>query len=91
VQDTEYDPEKLIGQPVSLALQQLPFHTQSVTEKQDGITQWSTGSQLLSGKLNWRSVDYLAHSQPRESIMPALQAASAPAALERYEYQGQYN
>jgi type VI secretion system secreted protein VgrG len=72
VQDTEYDPEKLIGQPVSLALQQLPFHTQSVTQKQDGITQWSTGSQLLSGKLNWRSVDYLAHSQPRESVMPAL-------------------
>uniref|UniRef100_UPI001F1A8C7F type VI secretion system Vgr family protein n=1 Tax=Pseudomonas fulva TaxID=47880 RepID=UPI001F1A8C7F len=68
-----------------------PFHTQSVTQKQDGITQWSTGSQLLSGKLNWRSVDYLAHSQPRESVMPALQAASAPAALERYEYQGQYN
>ncbi|BDM22735.1 type VI secretion system tip protein VgrG [Pseudomonas sp. LRP2-20] len=75
----------------ALAPQQLPFHTQSVTQKQDGITQWSTGSQLLSGKLNWRSVDYLAHSQPRESVMPALQAASAPAALERYEYQGQYN
>ena len=75
----------------ALAPQSLPFHTQSVTEKQDGITQWSTGSQLLSGKLNWRSVDYLAHSQPRESVMPALQAASAPAALERYEYQGQYN
>ncbi|HEK1693305.1 TPA: phage late control D family protein, partial [Pseudomonas putida] len=74
----------------ALAPQSVPFHTQSVTEKHDGITQWSTGSQLLSGKLNWRSVDYLAHSQPRESVMPALEAASAPAALERYEYQGQY-
>ncbi|MFJ4114784.1 contractile injection system protein, VgrG/Pvc8 family [Pseudomonas sp. NPDC089758] len=75
----------------ALAPQSVPFHTQSVTEKQDGITQRSTGSQLLSGKLNWRSVDYLSHSQPRESVMPALEAASAPAALERYEYQGQYN
>ncbi|MDC6581876.1 contractile injection system protein, VgrG/Pvc8 family, partial [Pseudomonas syringae] len=26
----------------------------------------------------------------RETVMPALQAASAPQALERYEYQGQY-
>ncbi|PBP52274.1 hypothetical protein CCL19_28575, partial [Pseudomonas syringae] len=66
------------------------FHTQNATEKQDGITQWSSGSQLLSGKLHWRSVDYLAHGQPRETVMPALQAASAPQALERYEYQGQY-
>nr|WP_241803092.1 contractile injection system protein, VgrG/Pvc8 family [Pseudomonas putida] len=58
----------------ALAPQSVPFHTQSVTEKQDGITQWSTGSQLLSGKLNWRSVDYRSHSQPRESVMLALEA-----------------
>ncbi|MBL3876062.1 type VI secretion system tip protein VgrG, partial [Pseudomonas syringae pv. theae] len=74
----------------ALAPQSIRFHTQNVTEKQDGITQWSSGSQLLSGKLHWRSVDYLAHGQPRETVMPALQAASAPQALERYEYQGQY-
>ncbi|WP_241094908.1 type VI secretion system Vgr family protein [Pseudomonas viridiflava] len=74
----------------ALAPQSVRFHTQSATEKQDGITQWSSGSQLLSGKLHWRSVDYLAHNQPRETVMPALQAASAPQALERYEYQGQY-
>ncbi|RMT72731.1 Rhs element Vgr protein [Pseudomonas syringae pv. theae] len=74
----------------ALAPQSIRFHTQNVTEKQDGITQWSSGSQLLSGKLHWRSVDYLAHGQPRETVMPSLQAASAPQALERYEYQGQY-
>ncbi|WP_440063347.1 type VI secretion system Vgr family protein [Pseudomonas syringae] len=74
----------------ALAPQSIRFHTQNATEKQDGITQWSSGSQLLSGKLHWRSVDYLAHGQPRETVMPALQAASAPQALERYEYQGQY-
>ncbi|EPN38186.1 Rhs element Vgr protein, partial [Pseudomonas syringae] len=68
------------------APQSIRFHTQNVTEKQDGITQWSSGSQLLSGKLHWRSVDYLAHGQPRETVMPSLQAASAPQALERYEY-----
>ncbi|EPN64988.1 Rhs element Vgr protein, partial [Pseudomonas syringae pv. actinidiae ICMP 19101] len=45
----------------ALAPQSIRFHTQNVTEKQDGITQWSSGSQLLSGKLHWRSVDYLAH------------------------------
>ncbi|EPM42966.1 contractile injection system protein, VgrG/Pvc8 family, partial [Pseudomonas syringae] len=70
----------------ALAPQSIRFHTQNVTEKQDGITQWSSGSQLLSGKLHWRSVDYLAHGQPRETVMPSLQAASAPQALERYEY-----
>ena len=62
-------PEPGLDTLPALAPQSLPFHTQSVPQKQDGITQWSSGSQLLSGKLNWRSVDYLAHSQPRESVM----------------------
>lgn len=75
----------------ALAPQSVRFHTQSATEKQDGITQWSVGAQVLSGQLHWRSNNYRRHELPRESVMYALKAASAPEALEQYHYRGQYD
>ena len=75
----------------ALAPQSVRFHTQAVTEKRDDVTQWSVGSQLLNGTLNWRSNNYVSHTQTRESVMPALKAASAPQVLEQYQYRGQYD
>jgi len=73
-----------------LAPQLLRFHRQAATEARDGITGWRTGGRLLSGQVSARSVDYRSHGQPREAQTPALSAASAPRALERYGYRGQY-
>lgn len=68
----------------------LRFHTQSATEQHDSITEWSTSLQVHSGRLHWRSNDYLAHGQRRETVMRALPDAAAPVELEQYDYLGQF-
>jgi len=68
----------------------LRFHTQSATEQSDSITEWSTSVQVHSGRLHWRTDDYLAHGRRPEAVMMALPDAAAPVELERYDYRGQY-
>jgi type VI secretion system secreted protein VgrG len=74
----------------TLAAPTLRFHSQLAADKTDSITQWSPGARLLNGRVQWSSSEYLSHARPQSAHAIALPAASAPAALERYEYRGQY-
>ncbi|MCJ7957070.1 MAG: type VI secretion system tip protein VgrG [Pseudomonas sp.] len=68
----------------------LRFHTQQAADNQDSITQWSSGARLLNGLVQWSSNDYRSHARTQITQVRALESASTPTALERYQYRGQY-
>lgn len=69
---------------------QIRFHSASVTETADAITQWSATRQLQSGKIAVRTFDY---RQPRNFLPITMQSLNEQGdvdSFEIYDFPGQY-
>jgi type VI secretion system secreted protein VgrG len=69
---------------------QIRFHSASVTETADAITQWSATRQLQSGKIAVRTFDY---RQPRNFLPVTMQSINEQGdvdSFEIYDFPGQY-
>ncbi|MBI6666088.1 type IV secretion protein Rhs [Pseudomonas syringae] len=69
---------------------QIRFHTASVTETADSITQWSATRQLQSGKISVRTFDY---RQPNNALPVSMQSMNQQGdidSFEIYDFPGQY-
>ncbi|WP_371318062.1 type VI secretion system Vgr family protein [Pseudomonas sp. PDM31] len=77
--------EPLAGQP------QIRYHSASVTETDDSITQWSSHRVLQSGKMAIQTFDYRQPRNPLPVSMPSLNAQGAVPAYEIYDFPGHYS
>ena len=69
---------------------QIRFHSASVTETADSITQWQASRQLQSGKIAVRTFDY---RQPRNFLPVTMQSLNDQGDVDRfevYDFPGQY-
>ncbi len=69
---------------------QIRFHTASVTETSDSITQWSAQRSLLAGKISVQTFDY---RQPRNRLPVSMDSLTQQGEVDRYEvydFPGQY-
>ena len=69
---------------------QIRFHTASVTETADSITQWSGNRQLQAGKMSVQTFDY---RQPNNRLpvgMKSLNKQGSVETFEIYDFPGQY-
>ncbi|HEN8728663.1 TPA: type VI secretion system tip protein TssI/VgrG [Pseudomonas putida] len=69
---------------------QIRFHSASVTETADSITQWHASRQLQSGKIAVRTFDY---RQPRNFLPVTMQSLNEQGDVDKfeiYDFPGQY-
>jgi type VI secretion system secreted protein VgrG len=69
---------------------QIRFHSASVTETADSITQWHASRQLQSGKIAVRTFDY---RQPRNFLPVSMQSLNEQGDVDKfevYDFPGQY-
>ena len=69
---------------------QIRFHSASVTETADSITQWHASRQLQSGKIAVRTFDY---RQPRNFLPVTMQSLTEQGDVDKfeiYDFPGQY-
>jgi type VI secretion system secreted protein VgrG len=69
---------------------QIRFHTASVTETADSITQWSGNRQLQSGKIAVQTFDYRQPSNRLPVAMKSLNKQGDVDVFEIYDFPGQY-
>jgi type VI secretion system secreted protein VgrG len=69
---------------------QIRFHTASVTETADSITQWSGNRQLQSGKIAVQTFDYRQPSNRLPVAMKSLNKQGDVDEFEIYDFPGQY-
>jgi type VI secretion system secreted protein VgrG len=69
---------------------QIRFHTASVTETADSITQWSGNRQLQSGKIAVQTFDYRQPNNPLPVTMNSLNKQGDVENFEIYDFPGQY-
>ncbi|WP_414929362.1 contractile injection system protein, VgrG/Pvc8 family, partial [Pseudomonas sp. IT-P74] len=67
------------------------YHSASVTETADSITQWSSHRELQSGKMAIQTFDYRQPRNPLPVSMPSLNAQGEVPAYEIYDFPGHYS
>jgi type VI secretion system secreted protein VgrG len=67
------------------------YHSASVTETADSITQWSSHRVLQSGKMAIQTFDYRQPRNPLPVSMPSLNAQGKVPAYEIYDFPGHYS
>jgi type VI secretion system secreted protein VgrG len=77
--------EPLIQQP------RIRYHSASITESADSITQWSSHRILQSGKMAIQTFDYRQPRNPLPVSMPSLNAQGDVPAYEIYDFPGHYS
>ncbi|MHC8317958.1 type VI secretion system Vgr family protein [Pseudomonas sp. LB3P31] len=76
------------------ALEQQPqirYHSASVTETADSITQWSSNRVLQSGRMAIQTFDYRQPRNPLPVSMPSLNQQGDVPAYEIYDFPGHYS
>jgi type VI secretion system secreted protein VgrG len=82
-----YDSSTLVPLPEQ---PQIRFHTASVTETADSITQWSGNRQLQSGKIAVQTFDYRQPNNRLPVTMNSLNKQGDVENFEIYDFPGQY-
>ncbi|WP_209022484.1 phage late control D family protein, partial [Pseudomonas viridiflava] len=69
---------------------QIRFHSASVTETSDSITEWSGNRQLQSGRIAVQTFDYRQPNNRLPVTMNSLNQQGDAPSFEMYGYMGQY-
>jgi uncharacterized protein involved in type VI secretion and phage assembly len=70
---------------------QIRFHSASVTETADAITQWSSNRVLQSGRMAIQTFDYRQPRNPLPVSMPSLNVQGEVPPYEIYDFPGHYS
>lgn len=70
---------------------QIRYHSASVTETADSITQWSSNRVLQSGGMTLQTFDYRQPRNPLQVSMPSLNEQGEVPAYEIYDFPGHYS
>ena len=85
ITDHSSDLQPLVQQP------QIRYHSASVTEIADSITQWSSNRILQSGRMAIQTFDYRQPRNPLPVSMPSLNEQGDVPAYEIYDFPGHYS